>query len=218
VAEFQIGARRYSSKAKATDAVRAVRDKYRPGETVTDPEDVHFIYDLLWLHPSAATKIGSGVHSFQVERNPQGTDGFWISRVDGTRTDFSFLECLTPSKHEQKVKSALRVEVRADVLAFKQWFFTTNGEQVLCALTGVLVAWDTCHVDHEPSFASLVKGWMAIENLTWDLLRVRPHLDGEIEERLLDPPAIESWVQYHRQHARLQIVSIPAHQGKSKGI
>lgn len=220
MARFQIGNRLYASKAQATDAVRAVRAKYRCGENVSDPEDVCFLYDLLCLHPSAAQKIGSGVHSFQVERNgptignPQGTVGFWVTRIDGTRTDFSFLVCLTPHTHEHKVRSALRSEVREEIAAFKSWFFSSCGEQVPCALTGEIVTWGTCHVDHDPSFDSLIKNWMRAENLTWDLLRVRPQTDGEIVHRLQDQPAIESWVLYHRQHARLQIVSISANLSK----
>jgi hypothetical protein len=223
VAKFQIGARIYFSKGEATDAVRAVRDKYPVGVTVSDPEDARFLYDLLCMHPSAAQKIGLGVHSFQVERNapaignPQGNVGFWLTRVDGTRTDFSFLICLTPPKHEHKVKSALRSEVQEDIAAFKCWFFNTHGVQVPCALTGEIVTPETCHVDHEPSFDSLVKGWMSAENLTWDLLRVRPQEDGETGgRRLQDAPAVASWVLYHRQHARLQIVSIRANLSKPR--
>lgn len=110
-------------------------------------------------------------------------------------------------------------KARATDAAFKRLVFKTRGEQVPCVLSGEAVTWDTCHVDHEPSFDSLVKGWMCAENLTWDLLRIRPQVDGETGgRRLLDQPAIESWVVYHRQHARLQIVSVSANLSKPRTV
>lgn len=184
---------------------------------MSDPVDVGFLYDLLLMHPSAAQKVGSGVASFQVERNGYNTIGFWLTRTDGSRTDFSFLECLTPSSHKTKVTSALRTEIQDQIYEFKLQVFGTQTGVVPCAITGELVTWKTCHVDHEPSFDSLVKSWMSVEELTWDLLRVRPSQDGEVgNERLLDPPAIESWQKYHRQHARLQITTIAANLNKKR--
>jgi hypothetical protein len=224
VASFRIGDRSYSSKGEAKEAVRAILYAYPCGETLSDPEHARLIYDLLCMHPSAAQKIGAGVHHLSVEQNgpaignPGGSKGFWITRVDGSRTDFSYLVCLSPPKHEHKVLSALRSEIQEDITAFKRWFFGTQGEQVPCALTRELVTWDTCHVDHDnPSFDALVKDWMNVENLTWDLLRLVPQADGDTGgRRLQDPPAIESWVQYHRQYARLQIVSIRANLSKPR--
>ncbi len=193
-----------------------VRDKYSCGQTVSDTADAEFLYDLLLMHPSAAQKVGSGVASFQVERNDRNTIGFWLTRTDGSRTDFSFLVCLTPPNHEQKVRSALRNEVQDQIDMFKFSVFGTRVALVPCAITGELVTWNTCHVDHEPSFDSLVKSWMSVEELTWDLLRVRPSEDGETEARLLDLLVIESWTTYHRQHARLQITTIAANQSKPR--
>ena len=50
------------------------------------------------MHPEAGDKIGPGVDSFSVERAPGrsfGTRCFWVTRSDGTRTEFSYLTCLS---------------------------------------------------------------------------------------------------------------------------
>ncbi len=49
------------------------------------------------MHPDASKKIGVGVQSFRIA--PDGWSGmcFWIDRIDGTSTDLSYNECLSPS-------------------------------------------------------------------------------------------------------------------------
>lgn len=55
------------------------------------PEPHHsFLCDLLSAHPRAKEKVGTGIQCFTVEHALHGTRCFYITRVDGSRTDFSF--------------------------------------------------------------------------------------------------------------------------------
>lgn len=212
MAKFQIGARVYASKGQATDAVRVVRDKYRCGETVSDPEDVRFLVDLLLLHPHADQKVGPGVQYFTVEMNQHGTAGFWLTRVDGTRTDWSFVACLTPPTHRKEVLSALRTAIQDQIWAFRDSCFLSAFE-IACVVTQERITRETAHVDHEKPFADLVEMWLSEMCLTFDEIPVNPTVDGNTETSLGQFVHLLSWQNFHRQHARLRMVSAKANTG-----
>jgi len=46
------------------------------------------------MHPRAEKKIGNGIGHFTVEYSMRGRRCFCLTRSDGTKTDFSFYECL----------------------------------------------------------------------------------------------------------------------------
>ena len=62
---------------------------------VVIPEPHHsFLCALVSRHPNAATKIGAGISHFTVEHAAHGTICFYLTRVDGTKTDFSSGKCV----------------------------------------------------------------------------------------------------------------------------
>jgi hypothetical protein len=59
------------------------------------PEPHHtFLCSLLALHPRGPEKIGSGISYFTVEHAVHGTRCFYLTRTDGSRTDFSYFKCV----------------------------------------------------------------------------------------------------------------------------
>jgi hypothetical protein len=61
---------------------------------VVIPEPHHsFLCALIARHPRATEKIGAGIRHFTVEHALHGTRCFYVTRVDGTRSDFSYLKC-----------------------------------------------------------------------------------------------------------------------------
>lgn len=62
---------------------------------VVIPEPYHsFLCALLALHPRATEKIGAGIQHFTVEPALHGTRCFYLTRVDGTKIDFSTGKCV----------------------------------------------------------------------------------------------------------------------------
>jgi Protein of unknown function (DUF3223) len=53
-----------------------------------------FLRALLSMHPRAEEKIGKGIHHFTVEYSVRGSRCFCLTRIDGTKTDFTFYECV----------------------------------------------------------------------------------------------------------------------------
>ena len=63
------------------------------------PEPHHsFLLALISRHPHAKEKIGPGIRHFTVEHALHGTRCFYLTRVDGTRSDFSYFKCTRGSE------------------------------------------------------------------------------------------------------------------------
>jgi uncharacterized protein DUF3223 len=90
---YRVGGEEFSTKEALTQRVQNIRDKYIGGKVV-DAADAAFLKDLLQHHADAKTKVGVGIKHFTVEKNKEGTDSFYITRIDDSRDDFSFVKCI----------------------------------------------------------------------------------------------------------------------------
>jgi hypothetical protein len=193
-------------KTKARERVRAIVAG-TPDGPVTGP-DGDWLAALLALHPEAAGKIGSGVSWIGLGPVPgYRSRGFTVHRTDGSSTDFSWRECITPYSHQDKCRSAMRNAVLHQVLAFRD----SREWPLSCAL-------DPAHpgpfqVDHhDPPFAELADSYAAAKG-GYAGISLVPHGDGDISDELA-PGDMLVWVPYHHSAARLRIVCAPCN---SKG-
>ena len=66
---------------------------------VTIPEPHHsFLVALISRHPRSKEKIGPGIIHFAVEPALHGTRCFYLTRIDGSSTDFSYFKCVRGSE------------------------------------------------------------------------------------------------------------------------
>jgi|SRR5215470_15923925 len=87
-----IGGRYFTSQK---DAILFIRQLLNAEPLATVREPFHaFLCDLVSRHPRAAEKIGKGISHFTIGAGLFGTLCFYLNRVDGTRTDFSYLKCV----------------------------------------------------------------------------------------------------------------------------
>jgi hypothetical protein len=194
-------------KTKARDRCRAiVRDT--PDGPVTGTEGA-FLAALLTLHPDADEKIGSGIAFIAVGPVPRfRSRGFTVHRTDGTSTDFSWLECISPTSHRARVLTAMREAVVDQILTFKQ--AEADAGRLRCAITGAGLTWTDAEVDHlPPTFLTLADNYAAQVG-GYDKVRLVPSADGMIGQPLA-PDDERAWVLYHQREARLRILSRPAH-------
>ena len=209
-----IGAHTFPTKKEATGHIRRILYATVPGMPVA-PEDHPFLLALVERHPHAVRKIGAGVLRFEVRPNPTypGNYGFWIVRTDGSETDFSFVECLSPSTYQDDVRHAMRGSVADQIIEYKQEAFARGGT-VYCLVTAEPVTWDTCHVDHAPpTFLELADRFAALKGGYEGIPLTDPSTDGAIGREIAEPGALFEWQEYHRRHARLRIVSPYANLG-----
>jgi len=181
-------------------------------------QDVPFVLGLLRMHKDAAAKIGCGVRRVFIDTNEYGGRGFWLERVDGSRTDWGIASCLTPSTHREDALSAFRTLVVPQIQAFRDASFSTS-DRVLCAISGVPVSKTEAHVDHRPptTFDTLVEEFLSQCKLSWDEIKLLPHTDGATSNQLANVHVIEAWLWFHNRYAVLQITSARANLQQGAG-
>lgn len=209
---FIINEETFTTKQGLLTRVREILHSYKDGQ-VLNMFDFAFIRDLLNNHPHAEQKIGCGVSSILVKENPvfRGKQGFWIIREDGTQTDFSFMECLSPSSQKKKVLSAFRAAVEPFTFAFKQKFFDSRADGVTtCDYTGQIITFVGSHVDHKPpnTFEKIFNDFIGSEDL--DIAEIEllgGAQDNVIQDEIADPTIKERWITFHNQQAELRVIS-----------
>jgi hypothetical protein len=68
---------------------------YRQPLNVAIQEPYHsFLRALLSMHPRVEEKVGEGIDHFTVVYSVRGRRCFCLTRIDGTKTDFTFYECM----------------------------------------------------------------------------------------------------------------------------
>lgn len=178
------------------------------GKPGLSEEDSAFLRDLIERHPERDQKVGVGIRRFFVAADGFGRRCFWLERVDGSRTDFSFKSCLTPPTHETDVRQALRHLITEQIIAFRDNAFSLSPE-VPCAITGAMVNSDGSHIDHRPplTFLGLIESFFAGSGLSYETVPVKPTADGDTATYLADEQIANAWCEYHRANAVLQIVT-----------
>ena len=171
-------------------------------------QDERFMRGLVQHHAEAGQKIGAGIAGVEVRRNLIFKHHeFWLTRVDGTETDFSFLKCIRPASPGQNFRLAARSEIQEQVNAAKKRAF--DGQKLLtCPVTGEVFNWKGCHIDHEPpdTFAVLVARFFPAPVL----VEVTGMVDGSTKHSLKDRELAARWREFHATHARLRAVSVRA--------
>jgi hypothetical protein len=207
---IEIAGEVFRTQAAAKERIQAIMARYPNGAAV-DMFDLAFLQELLERHPDAPNKIGCGVASIYVNRNPiyPSTRTFFLVRTDNSTTDFSYLECIRPTPHRKKVLRALRAAVEPYTLQVKQAFFDQVGSQAICPITGETIRFIGSHVDHTPpaTFDAIAAQFLAEENLLPDDIGVVAAGDHIFQDRLTDQDLERRWVDFHNSRAVLRVIS-----------
>ena len=207
MAKFKIGDAWFRTKGAAKRDIKGLLKCYSnvPGNVAE--VGASLLMDLLKMHPEAEQKIGVGVASFNVRKNPPyNTPGFWITRIDGSETDFSYLACFNAPTVEQDAKAAFRAEVDAQVFEFRRDTFG-SGREVRCSVTGEVLEFAGSHVDHIVPFREILSKFITVDGLDLSTTEVEPTSDGETLNRLVDRDMAKRWFDYHMEHATLRMVT-----------
>jgi len=205
---YTIAGRTFDTQKDLVSHVQAILRHYKAPAQLCD-DDAAFMGDLLQRHPNAEIKIGCGVQSIWVRRNGAFGQGFYVDRIDGTSTDFSYKQCIRPFTHASKAKFAFRRAIDDQVLAVKYAAFAT-GNTITCPETGEPITWETAHVDHAApwTFAVLLTEYCELRGIDLNAIELFESKSGI--GKLL-PPAIEAdWAIWHDQRATLRVISAEA--------
>lgn len=180
-------------------------------------DDFDFWMALLERHPNASQKIGCGIVSFKVTLNRYRQRCLYATRWNDTPVDFSYIKCLRPQTPRELFTRALRHAVEPDIISFRESAFGLNG-RLTCPVSGKDVTRDEVEVDHESPwlFETLVQKFVVDEKIDLKNPPVAPSEDGELGRKLSDPALERRWVEFHRAHAKLRVISAEAHRSLNR--
>ena len=197
-----VNGQEFKTQGNLKEFVQQMIDRYDDGDCLNSL-DLSFCKSLLERHPDALAKIGVGVQSIKVLVTPPWkTKGFILTRMDGTGVDFSFRACVSSRGigHRQKVNKAARTSIYPQIASFKKTRISDG--LIKCAITGQLLRWEECDVDHYPvPFADLLDQYLAMSDIDIKDIKI-------IEEcgacRFVDSTIELSFQSYHLKNAELR--------------
>ena len=211
---YRVGPHVFSSLSRLKESVQLVLWRATPEQKI-EGREAEFILGLLDRHPNAKRKIGCGVADLFVRINWKTEHYedrcFWIRRTDGSETDFSYRECITPTDHRGKFIHVCRVEIHDYIQSFREKERRQRGDFAICPLTGKQFEIAKAHVDHQypDTFESLVEQFISEHNIVLSEVEIIPGRDAQLRDRFADENLARSWREFHRARAVLRL--LPSH-------
>ncbi len=207
-----LGTREFKFQKDALAFFKEMLNSYRANKTI-EGEDHELLLSLLERHPEADTKIGLGVKRFYKAPTEMGTSCFWVERVDGSTTDFSYITAVKAKGKSlyQEFAEACRNAVRDDLIKTKEEFFKKYGDtdgKVQCEVSGERIAIYESHLDHKKplTFQVLVNTFIAANDLKITEEMLSTSQDAQFETEFVDQNIKNRFKEYHHKMAQLRIL------------
>lgn len=204
---ISINGQKFPSKAALKTYIRSIVSRYIDNEILGDV-DFQFVRSLLDLHRWRDEKIGVGVASMMIRKSDYRNREFWLTRMDGTATDFSWVECVDHPSQRKDVFTAMRTAIAPQKASFRARFFASNSDPK-CPMTEEPLESATCHVDHVPplTFDKLANDFIVEQGIDLEAVSLSGYGDGETAKVLADENLRLAWQEYHLRNAQLRILS-----------
>jgi Protein of unknown function (DUF3223) len=198
----------------AIEHFKKMLERYRNGQTIAG-DDHDTLLALLERHPEAAKKIGYGVKRLYKDRTDMPTSCFWIERIDGSKTDFSYRTAISAKGKSlyQEFLEACRAAVQDDLRLTKEKFFEKESDRdgkVECDITGDKVAIYESHLDHKKplTFQVLVDTFIGANNI-----EIKPEMlmlgqDAQFQTTIIDLELKDKFRRYHHKMAQLRVIKV----------
>lgn len=173
-------------------------------------EDVQFLLDLFKSHPHYELKRGSGINHIFIDFTKYANKCFNVTRLDGSVSDISFTQCISPSSQISDIKAACRSAIRAQIVRFRNDNVKYGVSK--CPFTGEVLTPDNTHIDHyDKPFNVVFSEWYLTKDpqaLISGLNDTTIH--GEMELFFLDTEIAKDFLTYHNANTHLRAVSVKA--------
>ncbi len=212
--KYNINGIEFPTKKSVLEHVKAkIYYRYENNHDLAE-DHLCFMIGLLRYHPWSDQKIGFGIKRMWIQKNENyDTRCFWLERHDGSKTDFSFYQCVQPPSIERDFKQACRAAIAPFIINFRLSHFRDNAQDdvISCPVTGDMISIYESHVDHEPpdTFDVIVNEFIGV------IKEIRPemltdHGDGIEGNHLVDENVKSQWISFHNERAKLRVVSVLA--------
>lgn len=118
------------------------------------------------------------------------------------------LRVVQQRNHDANVISAMRLAIQDQVDEFRKNYAIRHDGMYVSKITGKPLRAENAHVDHHPlDFADIVNDWLAGQGLGLSDVAIENNVGSFRGHRMSDSQQKESWSKYHRDVARLRIIS-----------
>jgi len=155
---------------------------------IISEEDTTFLLKLIEGHPDYDSKVGCGIEGFCIKRTYWNNNCFFIKRLDGTETDFSYSVCLKPRSHIQKVKAACRTAITKDMMIVSRPGYIAH---------------------HETPFKEIFERWISKKDI--EKLEMNESKDNCITTSFKDESITKDFRDFHNSIAKIKEVTIEEH-------
>ena len=223
-----LGIKYFDTRKAAIEFFRAILHSYRKGQRIED-EDAKLLRALIERHPERDEKIDVGIDFFFKEAPPDDHGDpsqrcFWIQRIDGSKTDFSFYTCIKgePPSMKAQVMGAMRGYVLEEITKAKRILFDDlkNEEgKIQCPITGKWISYWETHADHQApmTFEVIAKACIDSHQLTWETFPLSKSRDCQSAATFTDPDLIPKFKDFHRRMSANHIVLTDKNHNLSEG-
>ena len=212
MAELQIGSLKFRSKKEAGEWFGEIL-RSNPAGAQCKPHGMQDMVELIKRHPNADEKIGCGIERFEIRENPvfKNQKSFYLVRKDGTETDFSFRVCVSGKSGSvwSRFCSAARHAIRDQIIVFKTSQFL-GVDEVKCSITGEIVEWNSCHVDHVITFDEILRKFVSEKQIEVCEQLLSKSSDGDILDSIASDELKQDWQSFHKNNAVLRITTVDA--------
>lgn len=153
-----------------------------------EKEDKEFLNELLKEHPNYEIKKGCGILDFFIKETYWKQKGFYLKRLDGSETDFSYNQCLLPRTKLQKIKMACRTAISLDMI-------------------GSVSRGNIAH--HKTPFIDIFNLWIKDKDL--DKLETEESKDNSVMISFKDKKIAEDFRNFHNSIAIIKEISPEEH-------
>ncbi len=193
-------------------------------EHTLNTSDSRVMKDLIVRHPNYNSKTQildfdtvcfdiSKPIKFKVEKNAMFQSKCFFIMQNNKCSDFSYNKCITKSTAESNQRHNVlhtgRTLIRPQIKEYIKKIQLEN-QSYMCAITNQILPRSMIHVDHDftqITFLQLVDDWLLTINKTYADIKVLETKNNEYDfSYTFSDEYTESWVNYHREHAKLRAI------------
>ncbi len=207
--KYEIYDKKFESKKEAQSFANEILYKNEINSTLNE-EESNFMYNYFeCFHLDWDTKLGVGIKRILRIKEPNYGKhrAFLIERIDGTKTDISYIiNNIQKKNYNREFRQALRKCVEPQIIEFKNNVFKEKKE-IICPITGQLITFENCHIDHEnPTFDDLVINFIS----KYDI-KIHPELfpkeaDLQTTYDITDLSIKKEFYDFHKKNANLRAI------------
>jgi len=167
-------------------------------------DDKKFLASIFINHPNWKDKRGVGVKDISRMKTIYNTTSFQIIRKDGSTTDISYNECISPSSSLSKIKRACRTACKTEIIKFRKnikWGID------ICPISKKILYKENTDIDHyDMTFNDLFNEWIKDKDLSYLISKLSKSEDNLFEDYFIDDKLNNDFLDFHKKNTNLRAV------------